>query len=299
MIALGVYVNALFFLVYIFIKYEKEWYPRALILIWAIANVIYTYFLFTSIGVNNPYLDFHGFHIPIFYLILLAIIVLVLPRFGNYLKKTRLLILFCIVASITIFNSQEAIIALIQYNPMSMMNVVALFSVITPFIICVLAASTVFIYHESSLASVLFNFDLSHIKKHLKPVLSCIIIVLILVILRNAILERRLIYFTIITPTKSFVISTIIFLFYYVMIKHVTFFGFAKKILDSIFNDEDTSNWEIPLFAALYTGFHYYFPLIQLPFTFLISCVFAYLYLRTRSLVYGVIINTLFLMFVR
>jgi len=72
---------------------------------------------------------------------------------------------------------------------------------------------------------------------------------------------------------------------------HSKLCGTRKYIIDEICPGEETSYYEIFLYAALFAGFHYYYNLFAIIETFFFALIYGYLYLKTKSLVYGIVLG--------
>jgi membrane protease YdiL (CAAX protease family) len=71
----------------------------------------------------------------------------------------------------------------------------------------------------------------------------------------------------------------------------------AKVVLDKLFKTKETDLLEIVIYAGLFAAAHYQGspPFIARQFVF--GLLFSYLYLRTGSLAYGIILNSLMVIF--
>ena len=165
--------------------------------IWTVINVISFYYFYASLGASDPFITFYSLQVPLYGALLLSIIVLVLIEPKGPGKALRHVLAFVIVAGITMLIHLPGIPAIVNKTGTELSRTIYLSTFIVPFLMGVLAPLTAFTGGQTSIFNRLFPVTNSYIKQNRKAIIQGCLIFLLIVILGNIVIHKKIIAFVI------------------------------------------------------------------------------------------------------
>ncbi len=270
---------------------------KTIVLLWVVINVLTLYYSFATLGGSNPSITIYSYKLPLYWTIVLSLIVMILFEPKGPLLALRYLIAFAIVVGIALLIYPPVFPAIVYKSETQITRMLYVSVLVVPFQVGVLAPLTAFTGGQESAFNRLFQFSNARIEKEGKSIIIGVILWALILLLGNIPIHGKIFELSIITPFEAFARWSAIHVFFFVLIDHFIFIGLAKFILDSMFKEEETSMLEIILYASLLAGFHYNYQVGEIIRTFLFGLTFAYLYIRTRTLIYGIALATFMFVF--
>ncbi len=270
---------------------------KTIVFLWAVINVLAFYYSFAMLGGTDPFIKIYGYKVPFYWTIVFSFIVMILLESKGPLLPLRYLIAFAVVAGMALLVHVPAIPALAYKSETEITRMVYVSLFVVPFQVGVLAPLTAFTGEQKSAFNRLFQLSNEQFKKEKKSIIIGVVLWALILLVGNIPIHGKIIELSVIIPIEAFAKWFAIHSFFFVLIDHFIFIGFAKFILDNLFKEEETSMLEIILYAGLLAGFHYNYQVGEIIRTFLFGLTFAYLYIRTRTLIYGIALATFMFVF--
>jgi len=286
-----------FFLILVGLRAENLLKTRVAVVLWSITNVLIFYYLISRVGVTSPYITWAGLQLPLFCSALAAIAVASITVQNGRFVLGRTALVMLIVFATTLFVRVEFILPVINQTETAFARTGYSSIMLTTFLVCVLAPLPVFMGGGSSAFKRLFYVNVASFVEHRRALLNGLLIFLAVFGLTNIMVEGNLANFRVATNLVNLLRGALVTTFFFVLVQHFVFIGLVKYVIDLIFKDEETSMYEIIVFGLLLAGFQYYLPWTWIVREFLYGLVFGYIYLKTRSLTYGIVLRALSLIF--
>lgn len=292
MIHLLIYINAVFLLIFIFIKFSTRLRSQILIFLWSISNIIWLFYLFNQMGADTLKLTLLGIKIPLYSIPILVLFILFLSMNIGRLMALRLVIIFIISAAATLLRRIDTLAELANLSATPILHLSSLTLFVCPYIISLLCPLTIFISSNEKIADKLFAVSKSHTKYYMRVAGIIIGFYLSLILAAIAVGIDIEGYFSFNNSSNIFGVYSILNVFFCILINHFVFFGLAKYTLDTTTRITETSLWEIAFYAALFAVFQFQTLSFQsLIREYLLGLSYAYLFIRTKSLIYGISID--------
>jgi len=127
-------------------------------------------------------------------------------------------------------------------------------------------------------------------KNHRGPLIKGTIWFLVIFFITNMYLKGHLVMINLLWPPMTFVLGTLLFVLFETLIRHFVCLGMAKLIIDKILGDDEMFWVEASFLAILYGAMYYSYGWGIIFRELAFGLVLAYLYLKTKSLSYGLIL---------
>ena len=299
MIELTLYCNVAAFVALICIKFQKDWHAKLAVFVWTAFMILLFYYMVELAEGSNPFFGIWGLRMPLVAAVPIAAAMLLLTIRSKRIWAARLVLLFVLAGLASFVRYIPGIDPLSYGTGTFIERVLILASFLIAFLLAVLVPLTAFVDGQISLFRRFFFVSWSHLASHWRPVLAGAAMLLGLYLIVGLILEGGLFRIHTELPFQALIMRSLLMIFLYILLDHFVCIGLAKYIVDELFKGQETTMWEIVLYAGIYAGFHYYFVLFHIVFAFVVGLVLSYLYLRTRSLFYGIVLQSLFWIFVK
>ncbi len=289
--------NIIFFFSILKIEFSKILYYQLLIFVWSILNIGGLYLSINAIDASNPFILFYSIKLPLYGCILFVIAIFVLGSINKH-KILRLLSVYFIVGGFMLLRYLPGMGSLVEQDVEPLLSIPYMFSLVIPFIICLLVPMGFTNILQLGYFKKKFLPKIKTANGNIKYIVICALLYFTIHIFFNYLKEDFLIYFNYNQSILKQFMHVSLITFYLIVLDHFVFIGLAKYIMDEIFEGDDTTYYEIILYAFIYVGFHFAdynaYAIIE---TFLFALIYGYLYLKTKTLFYGIILASLTLIF--
>lgn len=290
--------NILLFCLYIYLTFDNNWYARSTLFLFITFYTIWIYYLLAAVGLDYFNINYFSLAIPYWLVIPFSLVVLLLSAKSQLMKSYRLVLIYlaAIASSVLIYvQDYDSIAKLANFDKEAIIQCsMLLFS----FTACVYFPLITLADNKTSLLQRLFAIRWSHVYRYRIAFILCITCILVSSFIIPPILMGSFLGWKPITTISSLVLSGISVIFYKILILHVVGIGLPKHIIDSLFSDDETSMGEIVIYAALFAGLQFVYPFAMIILFFVYGLLFSYLFLKTKSLSYGILLHGLIVIFV-
>ena len=291
--------NIVLILILGYMRLEKNIIKLSTIL-YCSTNIIVYYFLLRYNEITNPSFSFQFIYLDIPLLVSIPILIsLVLQFKGKSITDLFYIFFVSIISylslyffsdtSVNILSSFEATQIDLLFNSLAL-NCFIIFSFIMPFTIVAISC-------ERNLISLgIFNFK--DFTKHKHFIFKSLGAILLLICVSNMIFKKEIMHIHLYTPIYSLISRMLLYFFYEALVVQFVCFVLVAMVVQKYLDGEKFELGIILCSSAIYTSIFYlsHTPLM-LVFDFLIGCLLSLLYLRTKSLTYGLIFTAMFQIF--
>ncbi len=297
MVEIAIYANAVIFAALVAIRFQGGLAPRVVTFVWGTLSVAYVYYLVHLLGGSGPTFTFFSMGMPLYGALVLAAVAMTLTMEGRFCRPARLVLTLLVICGVVFSRTVATTIHLVDGVGLDVDRGLGALLFVVVLLLVGLSPLTAFMGGGKSAIQRLAPFSLSELRKDFVPIATSFVLCVLVYVVFNELARGRIADFHYVGPLRSFAMSVTTDAFHYVILDHLICFGLAKYIIDSIFKGEETSMWEIVIFAGLFAFFHMEMIMIYIVRSFFFGLVFGYLYLKTRTLVYGIAIGMLFVTF--
>jgi hypothetical protein len=281
--------NAIFLVVFLLVKWRSTWTPIVVFGIWCTALITYEYVYAFAIGGFGLAYNILGLNLPLYTFPVFCFSLLMLGRRQGLPPAFRNIVILAVAYLFALFRPVIAyagvttdVGSLGEQNIWQIILTVALVaSVLLPLANFVTLGQTAW--------SQWFRIDISRKSEIVKPIVWAGAIFLLSLVVGNVLLRGyvfRLLNFGLYAHPVLYVL---VFATSLTLVDHFICFGLGKATLDSFFPNETTNVLEIVGLAVLFAGIRYYCTPVYLAREFIFGLVYSFLYVRTRSLSYGLL----------
>lgn len=299
MINLILAANLVYAITFSLYRFKSQYLAASLAFVWTCINVAIVYYLVNVFGGSEPYLGLFGVELPLYSAVpcSLAILLLTLKEVkgGQY----KLFLLFVIVAGCTLFRYFQGMSSLVTSKDSELALVTYMFVLVIPFQLSFICPSVIFMGEGISLAKRIFGFSAwktedgpGHI---LIGSMAFVATYFMGQFITKGALPRPLIY----SSLDHFLIYAILVITYLVLVDHFVFFVLANRALGQFWSAIPAKLLKPITYASVYSLFHWnHFQVSAVVMYFFYGIVFWYLFERTKSITYGILLLSLsYLMF--
>ncbi len=259
----------------------------------SILTIIVEYLLLIHYGGSSPAYRFLWTAIPLLAVlgfgILEIVLTLDLPKF----ERTRLLIAWAIIYLVALHRTPFWIPPLANQAESELARYIYQITYAVPLLFSVLVPMALFKDESKSPCRKWFALPGMIKESHWKPLLIGLVSYGIFFVLSNMFLLGYSIRVHLTSDFLSLARGALFVSIFWILPNHFVSFGLSKTILDRLFVGEKTSLVECLFFALLFAGFHWSYQPAFIVRKFLFGIIFAYMYLRTGTLAYGVFLDSL------
>jgi hypothetical protein len=281
--------NAIFLLILGSIKFGNVAPVKLAAWLWTISIGACSYLILWSI---QGHVTFRLFWItvpPYMFLIIVGILFVLLRQAGA-LREGRYFIAWILIGTLAIERPKLGMIYLIDGDKDILVRVFSQMLYTSIFVSCLLVPLVCLSESGKSIWQQWLPISAANIKKKSTPIIMCTILFYILFIFSNVLIEHKLYHIHLFSPLSVFVRNAVFKSLYIILISQFVSFGLTKKVLNLILPEEPSAKWIILPCACVYVMLNYYFRPNYIIVDFLNGLILAYLYIKTESLAYGMII---------
>jgi len=260
-------------------------------------NLLYCFYLVVVIDGTFISLGYFGINIPLNLFALIALGILCIAVFGGYSQSKWSLWILILASGGTFTRYVQGSVWLSDRTGTDVERIMVMVAFVVSFSFGVLITLPMLVDGKNRIISKLFLVKLADFKNHAGVLFTGFLGILITYVLTAVFVREYFVQFYLVKPLHAFVMSSVLKIFYYSLIDQLICFGLAKYVLDSFFREEETSMWEIVLYAGLFAGFHFYLLPAIIFREFVMGLFLSYMFLKTKSLTYGIILYSLFYIF--
>jgi hypothetical protein len=290
---LPLYLNALFLLIIGNLRIGRKSVSILILLIWTILVLLAEYVLLYFLGGSSPTYKFLSVPLPLYLVLFLLPFELTATSQNSFLFKTRQLVAWAIVYIVAFHRTSVWIPALANQTESQLARFIYQVLYVVPFEFSLLAPLFIFSKEDSSPLGNWLWFKTSHLREHFRPVLLGLLCYAAVFVLSNMFLIGHSVKILLHTDVIPLAKALMLYSLYMVLTTHFVAIGLSKTVLDRLFGGEKTSMAEAVFFGILFAGLHWYFQPGYIARELVYGIIFSYVYLKTGTLFYGVVLDSL------
>ena len=289
-------INCCCFVISVYYTFRKRISLQITVILWTIINVAALYYVASLYHGSEFMISYYGYSVP-FYLVPFHYIAIVwLVDMSVPHTKLFILIAFILAAIPTALNIQSLTNEYLNTTiPLNMVIYEGMF--INIFFAGVLCPITIWSGGSFSIFSRIFKISRNHIRQNINSLVIGISLFIVIYFFVHYSFIPHMGLIQRITTIKTLLSYALFGITALVLPKQIVLIGMSKYALDLLFKDEETTKWEIPLLAMVFAAMHYNMVWQWIFAAFLYGLIYAYLYLKTNSLFYGVVLHSMVLIF--
>jgi len=292
-----IFLNVLFILILGSITFHRTIYAKIAVVIWAAFAVTFEYYLLWAMGGFGLSYQFFFLDLPFYTIPILVIIIQLLFDDSQFLKKSRYLFAVVFIGLFSCLRPVSGVADLTNMTGNALDRSIMQGLYTMTYLCCLLAPLGGLISPSRPLWAQWCHISFSEIKRHATVLGTCSSLLIVVYVISNIFLKNSIIMIGIPAPFSLFARYTALSVFYYIFIDHFLCFGILKTVLSTLVPDDSSGKWIIFVSACAYILVRYYYHPAFMVREFIFGLIFAYLYKRTNSLAYGVILHSLIYIF--
>jgi len=271
---------------------------RVGVIAWVVTNIVLFYALVLQNGGASPVFTFYVLRVPWYGLAGLALALVLLPIGRDGTKSLRLPAILIAVMGAAYTHNLAVINPLLNRAGSSMEQVLGTFSLVMPFAICVLCLLPWFAMDGTKALRQVFLPVGQDIATHKGLLLGGLAAFAVVFLVSNLVIFGKLIEVYIVTSPRVFFLLAVVTCFYWVLFEHFVAIGICRRVIQKLFPDQKPSGFEVFFFAVLLASMYYNTEIKFMVREFFYGLIFGYLYLRTGTLFYGIVMRSMAAFFV-
>ena len=286
---LAVLANVCFLLVYGSIRTKTFRASSLIVLAWIAANVAYVYIQYSAFGASNPY--FGPLHWPYFAVLGVSASLLAFKMAKGVPVTYVWLLMFAVVYWLGLnATSVDAIASIANQADAPAISFLYYCGISLAFWVSLLTPLAIFSEPGSRPWKTFGLVDFSGWRRHRPVIIKGALAFIFVLLVSNVYFKSMILPIHFLWPPMTLLIGTLLLVFYEVMIRHFVCLGFTSLIVKKVLGDDDEGSWiEVVFLALLYAAMYYDAGWAVITSEFSFGLVLAYLYVRTKSLSYGLI----------
>lgn len=273
--------------------------PRITLAIWILGNYFASSVIVNMVGGANLNFNIFSITLPAFVFVICAGIVLSIQNFLPQWRPVYLSIAL-LIAGVSLFIRQHAFFQFYFDTTLSdPEHIVAFFGILLPVVVAYIGGSVILSNSGSNLFEHIILNQSESRQPHFPVILYGGLAFAVVFVGFNLISIGSLVHFYWVTPFSDWLLSLLMRLFYFVIPSHLLAFAALDTVLDQLSEDtKQNKHFELIIYALIFGAIN--FDLVNYGYVFREFCfglIFAYMYTRTKSLTYGIILQTLILHF--
>ncbi len=290
--------NALVLALIVFYGTKRVSLLRGALVGWTIINTILLYALLAQVGMTSPTFGPFGLKLPWYFVIFVAAAVVLLPVKGGMTRPLRLVVMYILMLGVAYHRGLAGVSILAYKTGAAYEQVFYAFSLIMPFVICVLCTLPWLAGSGELRLRRLFVPTLHNWDTHKRRILVGSAFFFLVFLVSNVVIYGKIALIDFPTDGLPFLTSFVLTLFFWVLLDQVLAIAVARRVVEKVFGDGEPAKYEVFLYAALMASLYSDFSLSFIIREFSYGLIFSYLYFRTGTLFYGIAIRSLAAFFV-
>lgn len=289
--------NAVLATVLIAAPFDKQRDAKIAVFVWSLLTTAFLYYLIWSQGASSPAIMWYGLSLPLVTLpVLVALILGLATEHGKWATARFVLMLAFVAMGVMWRNSTNSDLIIYRMGT-AVDRIVSMMTLIVGFELCLLAPLTMFAGGGKGIALKLFPVNEAQFAKHLKILAGGFGFIVFVLMVTHLLTYGHILNISFTYTLSQLGVKAVLYVFYYVLINQFLSLAIMRRLMFLILGDERMFIAEILLYAGAYAFTSYFFPPVALVREFLMGLVFAYWYMKTGTLAYGLIVGSLVWLF--
>ncbi len=264
-----------------------------------LANYSFVLIMFDTVGGSNLTFEIFGLSLPGYLFIISTGFILISSALLPKWKIIHASAIFLICGFFLILRQGELIGNYFSNDLEDVHHISIFFMFLFPVLLTYIGSCIILANYSSNLTEYFVSNNTPDDKRVFSVIIFGTLAFLAVVVAFNLVSKGILVHPYWITPFSDWSLSLLLRLFYFVIPSHLLAFAVLGKLLDKIPGDSTSNKWlEVISCAMIFSLINYsvsYFGYTVREFFF--GLIFAFMYTRTRSLTYGVLLQTLLMHF--